>query len=205
MVPESFETFFLATAGAGGAFVGLLFIAISISPQRTFDPHAVAGVQHQRLAEATLLTLFNGFVVSCVALIPDVNIGWITLALGAAGMVIAAQLVGFLARAHQHVVSGRPPWLHRLRVVSLSVVASLLYAIEGLLGLQLIVRPHDEDGVWWLAVIVISIYTLGMLRAWTLLGDPQHGWSGWLNPLQDLEFELEPMSETDVPKDAAPL
>jgi hypothetical protein len=145
MVPESYETFFLATAGAGGAFVGLLFIAISISPQRTFDPHAVAGVQHQRLAEATLLTLFNGFVVSCVALIPDVNIGWITLVLGGAGVLIAAQLVGFLARAHRHVVSRRPPWLHRLRVVSLSVVASLLYGIEGLLGLQLILRPHDEN------------------------------------------------------------
>jgi hypothetical protein len=203
MIPESFETFFLATAGAGGAFVGLLFIAISISPQRTFDPHAVAGVQHQRLAEATLLTLFNGFVVSCVALIPDVNIGWITLVLGGAGVLIAAQLVGFLARAHQHVVSRRPPWLHRLRVVSLSVVASLLYGIEGLLGLQLILRPHDEDGVLWLAAIVISIYTLGMLRAWTLLGDPQHGWSGWLNPLQDLE--LEATRETDLPSDAAPL
>ena len=202
MVPGSFETFFLATAGAGAAFVGLLFIAISISPQRTFDPHAVAGVQHQRLAEATLLSLFNGFVVSCVGLIPEANIGWIALVLGGAGVLIAAQLVGFLARSHRHVVSRRPPWLHRLRVVSLSVVATLLYAIEGLLGLQLIMRPHDEDGVRWLAVIVISIYTLGMLRAWTLLGDPQYGWSGWLNPLQDL-LEDEATSETDVPADAS--
>jgi hypothetical protein len=204
MVPGSFETFFLATAGAGAAFVGLLFIAISISPQRTFDPHAVAGVQHQRLAEATLLSLFNGFVVSCVGLIPEVNIGWIALVLGGAGVLIAAQLVGFLARSHRHIVSRRPPWLHRLRVVSLSVIATLLYAIEALLGLQLIMRPHDEDGVRWLAVIVISIYTLGMLRAWTLLGDPQYGWSGWLNPLQDLALEPEATSETDVPLDAAP-
>jgi hypothetical protein len=203
MVPESFETFFLATAGAGGAFVGLLFIAISISPQRTFDPHAMAGVQHQRLAEATLLTLFNGFVVSCVALIPDVNVGWIALVLGGAGVLIAVQLVGFLARAHRHVVSGRPPWLHKLRVVSLSVFATLLYGIEGLLGLDLLLRPQAVDALRWLAVIVISIYTLGMLRAWTLLGDPQYGWSGWLNPLQDLEFELEPTSETDVATDAS--
>jgi hypothetical protein len=192
MVPGSFETFFLATAGAGAAFVGLLFIAISISPQ------------HQRLAEATLLSLFNGFVVSCVGLIPEVNIGWIALVLGTAGALIATQLVGFLARSHRHVVSRRPPWLHRLRVVSLSVIATFLYAIEALLGLQLILRPHDEDGVRWLAVIVISIYTLGMLRAWTLLGDPQYGWSGWLNPLQDLTLEPEATSETDNPMDAAP-
>jgi hypothetical protein len=204
MVAESFETFFLATAGAGAAFVGLLFIAISISPQRTFDPHAVAGVQHQRLAEATLLSLVNGFVVSCVALIPAVNVGWITLVLGGAGVLVAAQLVGFLARAHRHVVSRRPPWLHRLRVTSLSVTATLLYAIEGLLGLQLIVRPHDDDGVRWLAVIVISIYILGMLRAWTLLGDPQYGWSGWLNPLQDLELEPQVTSRADVRRDTAP-
>jgi hypothetical protein len=27
---------------------------------------------------------------------------------------------------------------------------------------------------------------LGIVRAWTLRGDPQHSWSGWLNPLQDL-------------------
>jgi hypothetical protein len=57
--------------------------------------------------------------------------------------------------------------------------------------------------VRWLAAIVIIIYTLGMLRAWTLLGDPQHGWSGWLNPLQDIE--PEPMREMDVPNDDAPI
>jgi len=205
MVSESFETFFLAEAGAGGAFVGLLFIAISISPQRTFDPHAMAGVHHQRLAEATLLTLFNGFAVSSVALIPGVNVGWIALVLGGAGMLIAAQLVGFLARAHRHVISRRSPWLHRLRVVSLSAVASLLYGIESLLGLRLISRPHDAAALRWLAVLVIIIYTLGMLRAWTLLGDPQYGWSGWLNPLQDLDLEPQATSQADVPKDAGQL
>jgi hypothetical protein len=207
MGPESFETFFLATAGAGAAFVGLLFIAISIGPQRTFDPRAVAGVQHQRLAEATLLTLFNGFVLSCVALVPGIDVGWIALVLGAAGALIAAQLVGFLARSHRHEVPGRFPWRHRLRVVSLSLVAAVVYAIQGLLGLRLILRPTDVEAYRGLAVIVIVIYTLGMLRAWTLLGDPQHGWSGWLNPLQDLgrasERESGATSETDVPTAAS--
>jgi hypothetical protein len=123
--------------------------------------------------------------------------------LGGAGVLIAARLVEFLARAHRHVVSRRPPWLHRLRVVSLTIVATLPYGIEALLGLQLILRPHDEDGVRWLAAIVISTYALGMLRAWTLLGDPQHGWSGWLNPLHDIEPEAT--REMDVPTDAAPI
>ena len=77
-----------------------------------------------------------------------------------------------------------------------------MYAIEGLLGLRLILRPADVEAYRWLAVIIIALYGLGILRAWTLLGDPQHGWSGWLNPLQDL-LEREATSETDVPADAS--
>ena len=201
MVAESFETFFLATAGAGGAFVGLLFIAISIAPQRTFQPTAMASLQQQRLAEATLLTLFNGFVVSCVALVPGLNVGWISLVLGVAGALIAAELVGFLARSHRHVSPGRSPWLHRLRVVSLSVFATALYAVEALLGLRLILRPQDGDALRWLAEVVIVIYVLGIVRAWTFLGNPRHGWSGWLNPWQDLELETEAAHETGVVTD----
>src|SRR5262245_573277 len=95
---ESFQAFFLATAGAGSAFVGLLFVAISIRPQRTFDPNTVAVAHHQRLAEATLFTVSHGFVVSCVALIPGFNVGWIVLVLGAAGVLIGCHFVLFLAR-----------------------------------------------------------------------------------------------------------
>ena len=199
MITESFETFFLATAGAGAAFIGLLFVAISIQPRRTFDPRAVAGAQHQRLAEATLLTLSNGFVVSCVALIPGVDVGWIALVLGAAGMLIAANFVGFLARSHRHGISGPLSWLHLLHVVGLSLVATVVYAVEGLLGLRLLLQPADAADIRSLALIIIGLYVLGMVRAWTLLGDPQYGWSGWLKPLQDLLAA----EETDVPAGAS--
>ena len=43
MGAESFETFFLASAGAGGAFVGLLIVAFAIGPRRTFGAAATAG------------------------------------------------------------------------------------------------------------------------------------------------------------------
>jgi hypothetical protein len=186
MVPESFETFFLVTASAGGALIGLLFIAISIGPQRTFDPQAIAGAQHQRLAEATLLTMANGFIVSCVALVPGVDIGWIVLVLGAAGIPIAIHLVFFLARTLWHEGTRHAPWLHLLRVVSLSLVATVLYVLEGLPGLRLLLQPADVGTIRSLAFIIISLYALALVRAWTLLGDPQLGWSGWLNPFQDL-------------------
>jgi hypothetical protein len=191
MVPEGFAEFFLASAGTGGAFVGLLFVAISIGPQRTFGDLAVMGAPRQHLAEATFLTLLNGFVLSSLALIPGITIGWVALVLGIAGILIAVHLSWLFARFHRHGVARYPPWRDLVRVVSLSFIATVVFAIESLVGLRLILQPTDEDAFRWLGAIIIGLYALGMLRAWTLLGDPQHGWSGWLNPLQDLPARSE--------------
>lgn len=186
MVPTSFETFFLATAGTGGAFIGLLFVAISILPQRTFRNRAFGGSQHQHLAEATLATLGNGFLVSSIALVPGINVGWITLVLGANGVLTALRLSQRLAQLHQHASPGPVPWRHMLRVVGLSLVATVMYAVQCRLGLQLLAQPTDVGPFQWLALLIVGFYVLAIVRAWTLLGDPQHGLSGWLNPLQDL-------------------
>ena len=201
MAPEGFTEFFLASAGTGGAFVGLLFVAISISPRRTFGDSAVAGALRQHLAEAAFLTLINGFVVSSIALVPGIIVGWVALVPGIVGVLTAVHLAWLFARFHRHG-SSRASWRHHLRVISLSLIATVVFTIESLVGLRLILRPADVDAFRWLAAIIIGIYTLGMLRAWTLLGDPQHGWSGWVNPLQELERELEATPETDVPTDA---
>ena len=194
MAPEGFTEFFLASAGTGGAFVGLLFVAISIGPQRTFGDSAVAGALRQHLAEASFLTLINGFVLSSIALIPGIVVGWVALVMGMVGVYTALHLAWLFARFHRHGRGRYPPWRDLLRVVSLSLIATLVFAIESVVGLRLILRPADEEAYRWLGAIIIGLYALGMLRAWTLLGDPQHGWSGWLNPLQDLP---EP-SEADV-------
>ena len=199
MMPEGFTEFFLASAGTGGAFVGLLFVAISIGPQRTFGDPAVMGAPRQHLAEATFLTLLNGFVLSSLALIPGVRVGWVALVLGIVGILTALHLSWLFARFHRHGSARYPPWRDLLRVVSLSLIATVVLAIESLVGLRLILRPADVDGFRWLGAIIISLYALGMLRAWTLLGDPQHGWSGWLNPLQDLPVPAR--SEADAAED----
>jgi len=199
MDPEYFETFFLAAAGTGGAFVGLLFVAISIGPQRTFGDVAVMGTLRQHLAEATFLTLANGFVISSIALIPGINVGWFALAGGVWGTTAAVFLARSFASFHRHGTTRRGPGLHQLRVTSLSLVGTAVYAIEGLIGVRLILQPGSASAFRGLALVIIGLYALAILRAWTLLGDPQHGWSGWLNPLQDLPAP----SETDDFEDAS--
>ena len=198
MAPEGFTEFFLASAGTGGAFVGLLFVAISIGPQRTFGSSAM-GAPRQHLAEGTFLTLINGFVVSSIALIPGFIVGWVVFLLGIWGVLAAVRLARLFAALHRHGAARHPPWRDLLRVISLSLIATVVFAIESLVGLLLIMRPEDEAAYRWLGAIIILLYALGMLRAWTLLGDPQYGWSGWLNPLQDLPAG----SEADVPSDSS--
>jgi hypothetical protein len=185
MAPEGFGEFFLASAGTGGAFVGLLFVAISIGPQRTFGDAADLDAPRQHLAEATFLTLANGFVVSSIALIPTINVGWVALGGGIWGFATAIHLSWRFARFHCHGDRRRWPWRHPLRAASLSLVATVVYALEGLLGLRLALHPSDAAAFGWLAVVIVGLYALAILRAWTLLGDPQHGWSGWFNPLLD--------------------
>ena len=174
-------------------------MAISIGPQRTFGDLAVMGALRQHLAEATFLTLANGFVVSSIALIPGVNVGWFALAGGVWGTIAAAYLARSFASFHQHGTTRRRPGLHQLRAASLSLVATVVYAIEGLYGVRLILEPGSASAIRGLALVIIGLYALAILRAWTLLGDPQHGWSGWLNPLQDLPVP----GETDVFEDAS--
>jgi hypothetical protein len=198
MEREDLAEFFQAGVGAGGAFVGLLFVAISIGPMRTFDGPAITGALRQRLAEAALLTLVNGFVVSSIALIPGVAVGWVALVLGVWGVLTAGRLGWVIGRFHRNEFSPHSPWRDVLRAVSLSLIASVVFAIEALCGLLFILQPTDADVLRGLAFVIIGLYALAILRAWTLLGDPQHGWSGLLNPLQDLAAR----SETDVLTDA---
>ena len=63
----------------------------------------------------------------------------------------------------------------------------VICATEALLGMQRIPHPTAAEAFRWLARVLIGLDDLGILRVWTLLGDTQHGWSGWLNPLQDLQ------------------
>jgi hypothetical protein len=184
MAPEAASEFFLGMTGAGGAFIGLLFVAISIHPQLTFRRPTGGGLPRQFLAEATLVTLGNGFVVSGVALIPGVNAGWFALLGGAWGVVAAARLAVLLSRAHRHDAVSR---LHLLRVSGLSMVAVVLFAAESAVGVALIWQATSLAAWSALAVIVLCIDVLGLARAWILLGDPRQGWSGWLNPLRDRE------------------
>jgi hypothetical protein len=168
MVPAEFSEFFLASAGAGAAFVGLLFVAVSITPQRTFGDAMSGGSPRQHLAEAVFLTLINGFIVSRFALIPGLNVGWISTAMGILGVLMAVQLVRRLAPRQS---LARPARCRSLRHRHGSL------------------RDRDDrgDAAHPRPVGGRRDPDAGGCHHWILCDgrDPQRRWSGWLNPLRD--------------------
>ena len=81
VVPVSFHDFFSGCATVAGALIGLLFVALSVSPEKLTGDDARA--EHQVRAGAAFSALVNTLVIALVALLPGAS-------LGQAGIIVAA-------------------------------------------------------------------------------------------------------------------
>ena len=73
MVTAEFQPFFLASVGASAALIGLLFVSVSIAPERVFGQQSDVVRQAQALSAFTALT--NIFFTSMLSLIPGITFG----------------------------------------------------------------------------------------------------------------------------------
>jgi hypothetical protein len=185
MIPTTFDNFFLATAGAGAGLIGLLFVAISVNPERVLG--AEGQPEHQAMAESTFTALVNGFFLSCAALIPVGGIGYAGMVFATLGLVGTGRLAFRLTRAHYSATASRKAWWMRLlRISFMNVVSLALYGYEFFNSSQLIRPPVSTDNLVALCDILLAIYGVALIRAWALLGARRGGLTGWLNPLIDL-------------------
>jgi hypothetical protein len=184
MVPTDFANYFLATAGAGAALIGLLFVAISINPERTFGREAQP--VRQQVASGAFTALANAFFISTSALIPHINVGYVTLIMGGIGLVDSLRLGGeFLFGYWRASLAARLRWPVALRALAFVAVSLILYGYEVVLAVLLLMQPGAVAFVYTLTGILLGIYGLGLVRAWELLGAPRSSFLGWLNPLHE--------------------
>ncbi len=190
MVPSDFDNFFLASTGAGAALIGLLFVAIAVAPESTVM--GGAPIERRAVASSAFTALINAFFVSFDALQPQTNIAWLTLAMSLFGITNSLSL-GFTAL--------RKPssWQGAIRRIVLVLVSLVLYGFELSNAIQLIIQPNNISYVASLSTLVLSVYGVGIIRAWELLGASRFGFFSWFNPLYDIN-EKGP-SRTNVNKD----
>jgi hypothetical protein len=201
LVPAAFHDYFVASTGAGAALVGLLFVAVSIAPERTVM--SGAPVERQAVATSAYTALLNAFFLSLVALLPQINLGWAAFVLSMIGLANHFILGWNLLRHAQR------RWLSMLRRATLIVAGCLLYSYELYNAILLLLSPTNATPISVLAPLLVGIYALGLARAWQLLGGRNYRLSDWLSPLHDTESRQpgpttdQSLSETSASKDEA--
>ena len=189
MVPSAFLSFFITAASAGGALIGLLFVAVSIAPHRTVQ--LSAPVESRVIASSTFTALFNGFLISLGAVLPFWNIGGLTLIVSLIGVINSLSQGWLMLRPW-------PSWKNAVRRMVLTVVSLYLYVYELICAIQLLVSPAHSPLIFTLSILIMGIYSLALVRAWELLGVQRTGLLAWLNPLYEVNTSKS-VSNTDQP------
>ena len=180
MVPPELSNFFIASASAGGALLGLLFVAVSIVPEQIVTSRAP--IERQAVAASTFTALLNAFFISLAALIPG-SLGWAALTMSSLGLLNNLSLAGHLLRRPKN-------WQNFMRRVFLILAGIIIYGYEFYYALRLTVTRSAVDNAYVLAVLLLTVYGLGLVRAWELLGVQRFGLLTWLNPLYDVNKSM---------------
>ncbi len=188
MVPPEYITFFMTAAGAGGALIGLLFVAVSLAPHRTVQ--ASAPVESRVVSSSTFTALVIGFFIALGAVLPHWNIGILSLILSFMGVTNTLSQAWLLLKPW-------PTWQNVVRRMWLTVLSLYLYIQTLIYAIQLLISPTRGDLVSSIGELLLGIYGIALLRAWELLGVQRSGLFAWLNPLYEGTQASKPISDTD--------
>ena len=154
----SYTGFFSGTATVAGALVGLLFVALSVAPERLRN---VAGsAEHQAIAATAFTALTNALFVSLIGLQPGGGLNYGAVILGGLGLTSSCGLAVRLWRARRkETLSRRWPYL-----IGFIIVVYTAQVISGF-------AASSESAQANLSVVFMyTMFATGISRSWELLG-----------------------------------
>ncbi|MDA0179957.1 hypothetical protein OJ997_06600 [Solirubrobacter phytolaccae] len=162
MIEDGFHDFLLASAGVAGALIGLLFVAISVAPERLVDSGTP---QSHRVRASTALTVFiNALTVSLFALIPGIGAGGAAAIVAVMGLLFIVGSITSLLRV--------PRGQRGLREVGFLAGTAVVFALQLWYGLRLVADDTDVGALRGVCVLVVVCFFIGIARAWELVGGP---------------------------------
>jgi hypothetical protein len=154
----------------GATLLSVLFVGVSL--WRHGRNAVASSALLEALGDAILLALLGGFIVSAVALVPGVNVGYVALPLDLCSSIMLVKVVLGVRRARVALPRARPL---RLLALTPTVLMPVVILLQVEASIRLIARPQDEPAASHLAMSVVGFYGVSLLRAWMLLGGAEGG------------------------------
>jgi len=164
VVPVSFHDFFSGCATIAGALIGLLFVALSVSPEYLRGENA--RTDHQVRAGAAFSALVNTMVIALFALLPTTDFGTVAIILAATGLGTTAALVFVLVREDKRIGRGD---------LYMFLILLVLYGLQGANAVQLEHTPHRVGLIANQGVLAVLFFLFGIARSWQLVGAREFG------------------------------
>ena len=178
-----------------GALIGLLFVAISVAPQRVTGDGADPA--HRIRASAALTAFTNALSISLFALIPTVRLGGTTTVVGVVGLL-------FVAASLLSVVRQRRSTTIAFRDVSFLAGLLVVFVSEIIAGLHLL-EEDRTSAVSSIAILTVVCFLIGIARAWELIGASNTGLRTEVTAAIRDRAQVRPATHTPVdPTDPAP-
>jgi hypothetical protein len=165
-----YADFFIASAGASAAILGLLVVAVTVV--NADDENDATRELRTVLAGSAFLALVDIFMVSIVALTGgSVFFASTSLAMAAVGLLATRRLIPRAKRAGNFSRDSRTRTLN-LAFASLSAVA---YPLQLGLAVALLANTQSTALQRALVLVIVALYCSALGRAWVVTGISRRG------------------------------
>ena len=165
-----YESFFIASAGASAAILGLLVVAVSVV--NADDANPTTRELRTVLAGSAFVALVDIFLVSIVALTGgSVVFGLSSIAMAAVGLVATRSLIPRAKRAGNFSRGFRARNLN-IAFASISVVG---YSVQFGLAAALLANTQSAALQQALVLVLVALYGSALGRAWVVTGITRRG------------------------------
>jgi hypothetical protein len=165
-----YESFFIASAGASAAILGLLVVAVSVVNADDSDP--TTRENRTVLAGSAFIALVDIFIVSIVALTGGpVIFGLSSLAMAAVGLLATRRLIPRARRAGNFSRGFRTRKLN----ITFALISAGGYSVQLGLAAAVVANTHSSALQHALVLVIVALYCSALGRAWEVTGITRRG------------------------------